>query len=244
MKVIVSKNAKEMGAAAAKSAATYLRETVGKNGYARIVVSTGASQLPMFEQLIKEDVDWSKIEMFHLDEYIGLPETHKASFRKYLKERFVGKIPLKNAYFVEGNADCILALSEKLLERPVDLGLIGIGENSHIAFNDPPADFETKESYIVVNLDDKCKKQQVGEGWFETLDDVPNQAISMSVYRIMQSKKIISVVPYAVKANAVKKTLESAVTPNIPATILKTHPDWELYLDKESSGGVKTLTCL
>lgn len=237
MKVIVSENAKEMGIAAAKSAAAYLRETISENGYARIVVSTGASQLPMFERLAQENVDWSKIEMFHLDEYIGLPEAHKASFRKYLKERFVGKIPLKNAYFVEGTADCIPALTEKLSERPVDLGLIGIGENAHIAFNDPPADFETRESYIVVNLDDKCKKQQVGEGWFETLDDVPKQAISMSVFRIMQSKKIISVVPYAVKANAVKKTLESEVTPVIPATILKTHPDWELYLDKDSASG-------
>lgn len=235
MKVIVSENANELGAAAAKSAADYLSDIISKNGYARIVVSTGASQLPMFERLIEENVDWSKVEMFHLDEYIGLPETHIASFRKYLKERFISKVSLKSACFVDGIPENIPALSERLTERPVDLGLIGIGENGHIAFNDPPADFDTKESYIIVNLDDKCKNQQVGEGWFADLNDVPNQAISMTVYRIMQSKKIISAVPYAVKAQAVKKTLESEVTPDIPATILKTHPDWELYLDKDSA---------
>lgn len=241
MKVIVSENANELGAAAAKSAADYLKDVIGKNGYARIVVSTGASQLPMFERLVEENVDWSKVEMFHLDEYIGLPETHIASFRKYLKERFVNKLPLKNACFVDGTPEGIPALSERLAERPVDLGLIGIGENSHIAFNDPPADFDTRESYIIVNLDDKCKNQQVGEGWFATLNDVPDQAISMTVYRIMQSKKIISAVPYAVKAQAVKKTLESDVTPDIPASVLKTHPDWELYLDKDSASQISIL---
>lgn len=236
MKIIISENAKELGIAAAKSASNYLRETISQNGYARIIVSTGASQLPMFEKLIEENIDWSKVDMFHLDEYVGLPETHIASFRKYLKERFVSKVSLKNAYFVDGKPESIPALSAKLTERPVDLGLIGIGENAHIAFNDPPADFDTKESYIIVDLDEACKKQQVGEGWFATVADVPKQAISMSVYRIMQSKKIISVVPYAVKANAVKKTFESEVTPDVPATILKTHPDWELYLDKDSAG--------
>ncbi len=241
MKVIVSENANELGAAAAKSAADYLKDVIGKNGYARIVVSTGASQLPMFERLVEENVDWSKVEMFHLDEYIGLPETHIASFRKYLKERFVSKLPLKNACFVDGTPEGIPALSERLAERPVDLGLIGIGENGHIAFNDPPADFDTRESYIIVNLDDKCKNQQVGEGWFATLNDVPDQAISMTVYRIMQSKKIISAVPYAVKAQAVKKTLESDVTPDIPASVLKTHPDWELYLDKDSASQISIL---
>lgn len=235
MKIVISSTAKELGEAAAKSITKYLNKKIKENGYARIVVSTGASQLSMFECLIKENVDWSKVEMFHLDEYIGLPETHIASFRKYLKERFVSKINLMNAYFVDGSIDGISELSKKLNERAVDLGIIGIGENAHIAFNDPPADFDTKESYIIVNLDDECKNQQVREGWFSSLNDVPKQAISMSVQKIMQSEKIISVVPYAVKAKAVKMTLESAVTEMVPATILKTHPDWELYLDKESA---------
>ncbi len=235
MKIVISNTAKELGRTAAKSITKYLNKKIKENEYARIVVSTGASQLPMFECLIKEDVDWSKVEMFHLDEYIGLPETHIASFRKYLKERFVSKVNLMNAYFVDGSIDGISELSKKLDERAVDLGIIGIGENAHIAFNDPPADFDTKESYIIVDLDDECKNQQVREGWFSSLDDVPKQAISMSVGKIMQSEKIISVVPYAVKAKAVKMTLESDVSEMVPATILKTHPDWELYLDKESA---------
>ncbi len=235
MKIVVSETAAALGIAAAQSAAAYLRATIAEKGYARIVVSTGASQLPMFEALIAEDVDWTKIEMFHLDEYVGLPETHIASFRKYLKERFVSKIPLMNAVFVSGDPKDIPDLTEKLTARPVDLGLIGIGENGHIAFNDPPADFDTRESYLVVNLDDDCKNQQVGEGWFATLNDVPKQAISMSVWRIMQCEKIISVVPYAVKASAIKKTFTNGITPRVPATMLKTHPDWELYLDKDSA---------
>ena len=140
-----------------------------------------------------------------------------------------------NAYYVDGTAQGIPALSAKLTEKPVDLGIIGIGENGHIAFNDPPADFDTRESYIIVNLDDRCKMQQVGEGWFNGIDDVPKQAVSMTVYRIMQCKKIISVVPYAVKADAIQKTLANDVTPLIPATMLKTHSDWELFLDKDSA---------
>lgn len=235
MKIVISDTTKELGMASAKSISKYLNKKIKENNYARIVVSTGASQLPMFECLIKEAVDWSKVEMFHLDEYIGLPETHIASFRKYLKERFVSKINLMNAYFVDGSIDSIPELSKKLNERAVDLGIIGIGENAHIAFNDPPADFDTNESYIVVDLDDECKNQQVREGWFNSLSDVPTQAISMSVKRIMQSEKIISVVPYAVKAKAVKNTLISDVSEMVPATILKTHTDWELYLDKESA---------
>lgn len=235
MKIIISDTAKELGKAASKSIANFLNKKIKENGYARIVVSTGASQLPMFECLVRENVDWSKVEMFHLDEYIGISETHIASFRKYLKERFVSKVNLMNAHFVDGSVSSIPELSEKLSERNVDLGIIGIGENAHIAFNDPPADFDTTESYIIVDLDDECKNQQVREGWFSSLEDVPKQAISMSVHKIMQSEKIISVVPYAVKAKAVKETLQNAVSAEVPATILKNHPNWELYLDKESA---------
>lgn len=235
MKIIVSDNAKELGKTAAKLTADYLNELTGKNGYARIVVSTGSSQFETFEALIASDIDWSKVEMFHLDEYAGLPESHPASFRKYLKERFVSKVNLLSANFVDGTADGIRDISKKLLEKPVDLGLIGIGENSHIAFNDPPADFETKDAYILVDLSDTCKRQQVGEGWFATVDDVPKQAVSMSVYQIMRCKKIISCVPHAVKAKAVADTINSDITNLIPATMLKSHGDWTLLLDKNSA---------
>jgi len=178
--------------------------------------------------------------MFHLDEYVDLPETHGASFRKYLKERFVSKVKnLKAAHFVDGTVEGIKSLTEEIRKSPIDIGLIGIGENTHIAFNDPPADFDTTESYIVVNLDEKCRKQQLGEGWFPTLDDVPKQAVSMTVYQIMQCKKIVSCVPYAVKAEAIEKTLTTKeTTPMVPATKLKEHPDFILYADMDSAKSV------
>lgn len=235
MKIIVCENSRELGRKAAQTAAEYLTGLITEKGYARIAVSTGASQFDTFEALIAAGIDWSKVEMFHLDEYFGLPETHPASFRKYLKERFVSKANLLAANFVEGTAANMTEISKKLLERPVDLGLIGIGENAHIAFNDPPADFDTTDPYILVTLNDTCKKQQVGEGWFATVDDVPKQAVSMSVHQIMQCKKIISCVPYAVKAKAVADTLNGDVSNRIPATILKTHGDWTLLLDKDSA---------
>lgn len=235
MKIIVSDTPRELGQAAARLAAEYLNELIDKNGYARIVVSTGASQFETFEALVASVIDWSKVEMYHLDEYAGLPESHPASFRKYLKERFVSKVHLLAANFVDGSAEGIIEISKKLLEKPVNLGFIGIGENGHIAFNDPPADFETKDPYIMVSLNATCKKQQVGEGWFATVEDVPKQAVSMSVFQIMQCKKIISCVPHAVKAKAVADTINSEPTNLIPATILKTHPDWTLLLDKNSA---------
>ncbi|MBQ1223216.1 MAG: 6-phosphogluconolactonase, partial [Oscillospiraceae bacterium] len=176
MKISVSADSKELGRAAAKEVAARLREAIALRGEARIVLSTGASQFDMFEALITEDVDWSKVDMFHLDEYIALPITHKASFRKYLQERFVDRVNLRSVNYVdtEGNiTEAIASISEKLLSKPIDLGLIGIGENGHIAFNDPPADFGTEDCYIVVDLDDNCKRQQVREGWFATIDDVP-----------------------------------------------------------------------
>ncbi|MBR4888881.1 MAG: 6-phosphogluconolactonase, partial [Clostridia bacterium] len=158
-----------------------------------------------------------------------------ASFRKYLKEKFTTKVNLKAAYFVDGTDENRKALGEKINESPIDIGLIGIGENGHIAFNDPPADFETEEPYIVVKLNDTCKKQQVGEGWFATPDDVPTHAVSMSVKQIMKCKKIISCVPYAVKADAVYKTISGELSNLVPATMLKTHPDFTLYIDHDSA---------
>ena len=234
MKIVVSKDAKALGCNAADYIAGLINEAIAKKGEARIILSTGASQLTTIEPLIERDIDWSKVTMFHLDEYVDLPETHIASFRKYLKERFIQKINLKAAHLVDGTPEGIAALTAELRQAPIDVGLIGIGENAHIAFNDPPADFDTKEAYIVVNLNDTCKMQQVGEGWFATIDDVPKQAVSMTVHQILQCEQIVSCVPYAVKANAVRDTLENDKTNLIPATIMKGHPNFALFVDEDS----------
>ncbi|MCX6260926.1 MAG: 6-phosphogluconolactonase [Bacteroidia bacterium] len=244
MNISVSLKATELGNSAAKFAAGIINEAVNLNGEARMVVSTGSSQFEMFQALVKEKVDWAKVTVFHLDEYIGLPVTHKASFRKYLYERFINLVPVKKFYSVdvEGNiAGRIGELTSELRKKPVDLGLIGIGVNGHIAFNDPPADFNTHDAYIVVKLNEECKMQQVNEGWFKTMEDVPDEAVSMSVWQIMQCRTIISVVPHLVKADAVKNTLISKLTNTIPATMLKQHPDWHLFIDKNSASGVITL---
>ena len=234
MKIIISKDAKALGSNAADFVAAEINKAIAEKGNARIVLSTGASQLTTIEELITRDVDWSKVEMFHLDEYVDLPETHIASFRKYLKERFISKINLKAAHLVDGTPEGIAALTAELRSAPIDIGLIGIGENAHIAFNDPPADFDTKEAYIVVNLNDTCKNQQVGEGWFATINDVPKQAVSMTVYQILECKQIVSIVPYGVKADAVAGCLHNEVTNLIPATIMKGHNDFNLFVDEDS----------
>jgi glucosamine-6-phosphate deaminase len=241
MNLKISKNPQELGNAAALEAAKILKDRIAEKGKARLVLSTGASQFDTFKALVKTDVDWSKVEMFHLDEYINLPASHPASFRKYLKTRFVDLVTLKKAHFVNGEGDVqknINELSVELKKEPIDLGLIGIGENAHIAFNDPPADFNTKEAYIIVNLDEQCRKQQVGEGWFQSIDDVPEQAISMSVYQILQCEVILSCVPDKRKADAVRLTLENEETNNIPATKLKSHSNWTLFLDEGSASAV------
>ena len=234
----ISRTSIEMGSKAASLIASLLRDAVKENGSARIILSTGQSQFEMFDALVKQDVPWNKVEMFHLDEYVNLPISHKASFRKYLNERFVSKVDLKAAYFVEGEGNVdenIAFLTKKLGERPVDVGVIGIGENGHIAFNDPPADFDATEAYRVVNLDQRCRMQQVGEGWFETVDDVPKQAISMLPGQIMKCRSIVSVVPHSVKAEAVFNTITKPVDPMVPATLLKTHSNWNLFLDDASA---------
>ncbi len=240
MEIRICENPDMLGKSAAEYTAKCINDAIAEKGEARIALSTGASQFDTIKHLVKQDVDWSKVEMFHLDEYVGMAETHDASFRKYLKERFVDQVKnLKAAHFVDGTAECIKTLTEEIRKSPIDIGLIGIGENSHIAFNDPPADFDTKEAYIVVNLDEKCRKQQLGEGWFPTLDDVPKQAISMTVYQIMQCKKIVSCVPYPVKADAVDKTVHTKeTTPIVPATKLKEHSDFILYVDMDSAEGI------
>lgn len=230
----------QLGEAAGSDAAVLIRETIEKNGSANIILATGASQFETLNQLIAaKGIDWSKVVMFHLDEYIGLPATHNASFRKYLQERFLAKVPpLKAVYLVNGEADPVAecaSLGELISRHPIDVALVGIGENGHLAFNDPPADFETNEPYIIVELDEPCRKQQMGEGWFPTIEDVPRKAISMSIKQIMKSKHIICSVPDSRKATAVKNTVEQAVSNLYPASILQTHAACTCYLDRMSA---------
>mgnify|MGYP002508588134 CR=1 FL=1 len=234
----VSPTPEKLGEHAAAAVAQLLNQAVSRQGCARLILSTGASQFETLDALVKMDVPWEQVEMFHLDEYVGLPITHGASFRKYLKERFVSRVSLKAAHFVDGEGDItanIEAVSRELLKAPVDVGVIGIGENGHIAFNDPPADFDTDEAYKVVTLDERCKRQQVGEGWFADMDQVPKQAITMSVKQIMACRHIVSAVPHSVKAEAVYNTITRNVSPEIPAAVLKTHPDWRLFIDDASA---------
>ena len=238
MKLIISKDTKELGKASADHAAKLINQAISEKGYARILLSTGASQFPFFEEFIKEDIDWSKVEMFHLDEYVGISKDHHASFNKYLTERFVSKVPLKKANLINGEdnpEETIARLTALLSECPVDVGLIGIGENAHIAFNDPPADFYDTRAYKVVTLDQRCLQQQIGEGWFKNVDETYKQAISMTCPQIMKCKSIISVVPYKVKAEAIYNTLTRDLTPEVPATLLKQHLDCTVYCDADSA---------
>lgn len=238
MQLNILETADELGRKAAEEAAAWLRQQIGGQGRVRVVLSTGASQFAFFEHFVKQELDWSAVEMFHLDEYIGLPESHPASFRRYLRQRFVSLVPLRKAHLIDGEGDAarmIAELEAAAAEAPFDLGLIGIGENAHIAFNDPPADFATDSAYKIVDLDEDCKAQQVREGWFATNADVPAQAISMTVKQIMRCRRIISCVPGQVKAKAIQQTLASELTPMVPATMLKRHPEWSLYLDRASA---------
>ena len=230
----------EMGQAAAREGGRLMQQAIDDNGRANIILATGASQFEMLASLVQQDVDWSRVVMFHLDEYIGLPETHPASFGKYLKERFVDKLPLlKAAYFVEADkraaVDECARISEIIADHPIDVAMVGIGENGHLAFNDPPADFDCEEPFIVVKLDEACRSQQFGEGWFASLDDVPTEAISMSIRHIMKSSNIICTVPDHRKAVAVRDALEGPVTNLCPASILRTHPSCWMFLDSQAA---------
>ena len=228
-----------LGKAAAQAAEQILNEAIAARGAARLLLSTGASQFDTIKALTERDVDWGKVEMFHLDEYIGLPVEHPASFRKYLRDRLISIVQFRKVHFInpeDGVDGEIARLTAEVRKAPIDLGLIGIGENAHIAFNDPPADFDSREAFFVVTLDERCKAQQMGEGWYATIDDVPKTAISMTPYQIMQCARIISCVPYLVKADAIKATLEAEKTDNmVPATLLKEHHDVTLMLDKDSA---------
>jgi glucosamine-6-phosphate deaminase len=240
MNIQIAQNPYELGKAAGAAAAHLIREAIEVNGKANIILATGTSQFETLNQLISEkNIDWSKVVMFHLDEYIGLPITHPASFRKYLQDRFLSKVPaLKATCLINGQTDAkaeCARLGDLITKHPVDLALVGIGENGHLAFNDPPADFEIEQPYIIVELDEACRKQQLGEGWFKSVEEVPRYAISMSVKQILKSKHIICSVPDSRKATAVKNTLEHPVSNLYPASILQLHPNCVYYLDESSA---------
>ena len=241
MEVLVLENARQLGAAAGERAAEAIRAALNRHKEVNIILATGASQFHVLAALVAEpDVDWARVRMFHLDEYIGLPEDHPAGFRTYLDERFVQQVSgLKEAVFVNGGAadpgaEC-RRLGALITRHPIDVALVGIGENGHLAFNDPPADFDTEEPYIVVALDEACRRQQLGEEWFPSLEAVPTRAISMSIRQIMKSSRIICSVPDRRKAEAVKRTLEGPVENICPASILREHPNCTMLLDEESA---------
>jgi glucosamine-6-phosphate deaminase len=240
MNISISPDPIQLGQKAGKIGADLIRKAIQNQGFANIILATGTSQFETLNQLLAEkDIDWSKVTVFHLDEYIGIPITHPASFRKYLLERFFNQLPeLKSYHLIDGETDpkkeCE-QLSTLIQKHPIDVAFVGIGENGHLAFNDPPADFETEKPYLVVDLDEACRMQQFGEGWFPSLNAVPTQAISMSIRQIMKSKRIICSVPDLRKAKAVKDCLEGEITNLHPASILQSHSDCQIFLDSPAS---------
>lgn len=245
MNILKATTKLETSKAAAKAASTKLREAINTQGHANFIVATGASQFDFLGALTNDrTIDWTKTTMFHLDEYIGISDTHPASFRKYLKERLVNIVQPGTVHFLNGETDVPQTecdrLNQIISQQQIDVAFVGIGENGHLAFNDPPADFETEEPYIVVELDEDCRQQQVGEGWFNGLDEVPTHAISMSIRQIMKAKAIICTVPDERKAEAVKNCLQGEITPMHPASILQEHPDCTIYLDAGSASLLNT----
>jgi len=239
MKIIYSQTPEELGYKAARHAADLLRGAIAKAGSARLLMSTGTSQFTTIEALVHEQIDWRKVEMFHLDEYIGISPTHPASFIRYLKERFVDKVDLGSVNFIETTGDIstmIEALTNTINKSPIDVGLVGIGENAHIAFNDPPAVFNDSCSFKIVSLTDSCRQQQLGEKWFNTIGEVPERAVTMTTTQIMKCRHIICAVPFKVKAQAIHDTLTApGITPMVPSTLLREHGDTTLYLDRDSA---------
>jgi glucosamine-6-phosphate deaminase len=240
MEIMVYDSVPAMAAAAAEQAATLLKDAIAARGRAVFIAATGVSQFVFLENLTADpDIDWSKTVMFHLDEYVGLDDAHPASFVRYLRERVVEKVHPGTVHFIDGSADpakeCA-RLNALIRARRVDAAFVGIGENGHLAFNDPPADFDTNEPYIVVVLDEACRQQQLGEGWFPTLEDVPTRAISMSIRQILNTKAVVCTVPDERKAQAVKDCLAGdEVSPKHPASVLKTHARCTVFLDQAAA---------
>jgi len=244
MRVRVFPDGAALARAAASEAAARIRAAIADHGGARIIAATGASQLAFLDALVDSPgVDWSRVEMFHLDEYVGLAADHPASFRRYLLDKLIRPAGIGAYHLIDGEhdpAEACRASGRALTAAPVDVAFVGIGENGHLAFNDPPADFETTEPYLVVTLDEACRRQQVGEGWFQSMDDVPKRAITMSIAQILKSRTILAVVPEARKAAAVQRCFEGPITPLAPASILRTHADTSVFLDADSAAQLKT----
>ncbi|NNJ25610.1 glucosamine-6-phosphate deaminase [Alienimonas chondri] len=243
MQIETYSDAAAMGRAAAARGAAALRGAIAERGSAALIVATGASQFEVLAALVTEpDIDWSKVTGFHLDEYLGLPADHPASFRGYLRERFVSRVPLAAFHELNGEAADPAAECDRvgalLTAQPIDVAFVGIGENAHLAFNDPPADFETRAPYLIVDLDEACRRQQHGEGWFDSLEAVPKQALSMSVRQILASLTIVCSVPDERKATAVKATVEGPISPDVPASILREHANCTLFLDEAAASGL------
>lgn len=234
----------KLGEAAAGRAAELIRQAIAERGRAYLIAATGASQFEFLDALVeKPGIDWGKTTFFHLDEYVGLDESHPASFRKYLRERIVNRVHPGTIHFVKGEqrdpqAEC-RRLGGLISRHKVDVAFVGIGENGHLAFNDPPADFETEEPYLVVELDEACRRQQVGEGWFDSLEEVPRRAISTSIKQIMKAQSILCIVPDKRKARAVRDCVELEVSPWHPASVLQQHPNTILFLDSDSASLLK-----
>lgn len=229
--------------AAAEDAARAIRAAIAERGCARIIAATGASQFEFLEELTKASgIEWKKVEMFHLDEYLNMSPTHPASFRKYLRERLIDRVGITRAHLLDGEREVdkvIAEITAEIRKAPIDVAFVGIGENGHLAFNDPPANFESDEAYLVVDLDEPCRRQQFGEGWFKSLEDVPRRALSMTVRQILKARQIIAVVPDARKANAVAKCFNGEISPMAPSSILRKHPNTVVYLDKDSAALLK-----
>lgn len=247
MDIKIFESRPELAQAAATEAADLIREAIAARGEAYLIAATGASQFEFLDALVLQpDIDWGQVNFFHLDEYVGLPETHPASFRRYLQERIVDRIQPRAFHFLNGDAPDPAAecrrVGDLISRQTIDAAFVGIGENGHLAFNDPPADFETEEPYLIVNLDEACRRQQVGEGWFESIDAVPTQAISMSIQQIFKASNVLCVVPDRRKATAVRDCLDLAVSPLHPASILQQHPRTTVYLDTESAALLRSST--
>ena len=243
MEIKIFETKLELGQAAARDAAKIIKQAIEERGAAYVIAATGASQFEFLDALAQEEIDWTKVVFFHLDEYVGLSESHLASFRRYLKERVVSRIQPKAFHFLDGEADDVREecrrVGDLIGQQTIDVAFVGIGENGHLAFNDPPADFDTEEPYIVVTLDEACRQQQVSEGWFKTMAEVPAQAISMSIKQILKSRNILCIVPDQRKADAVRGSVEREVSPTHPASALQQHEHVTMYLDRYSSSLLK-----
>jgi glucosamine-6-phosphate deaminase len=250
MKIEVFQDKNSLAQAAATDAADALRKSIQQRGSARIIAATGAAQFEFLELLTQTPgIDWPKVEMFHLDEYIGIAADHPASFRKFLLERLINKTGITRYHLLDGDRDpqkVIAAVTAEIRKAPIDVAFVGIGENGHLAFNDPPADFETDEAYITVELDEACRRQQMGEGWFKSIDEVPRRAISMTVRQVLKAEQIFAIVPDTRKAPAIAKCFGGEISPMAPASILRTHQHTVLYLDQNSAAllNPETITTL